>query len=95
MSDKPSATNGSPLQKRFLSQRMAQRCEDACEPVCRCRCGGAKHGAKRGTGASFLNTLPEDDPHFVPTVEWKKAKKKAKKDAAWKRRLDILMGVQP
>lgn len=81
------------MQKRFLSRFAAQRCEDACEPVCKCRCGGALHGAKRGSGLVFLTGLPEADPHFVPSKEWKKAKKKAERDAKWKKRLDILMGM--
>lgn len=86
--------DGQPVQLRLLSQRQAQRCEDACEPVCKCRCGGALHGAKRGAGLTFLNALPESDPHFVPSAEWRKAKKRAERDALAKRRLAIISSVR-
>ena len=76
---------------RQLSQRQASNCEQAREPVCRCRCGGALHGARRGDGDAFFNGLPDDDPHHIDSPEQKKAKKKAERDAAWKRRLDIYM----
>lgn len=57
---------------RKLNERQARNCEEACEPVCRCRCGGKLHGAKRGgdkTKRIFFESLPEDDPHYIPSAE--------------------------
>jgi hypothetical protein len=76
-----------------LSERQARRCEEAREPVCHCRCGGAKHGARRagteGTPRSFFEQLPEDDPHYVPSVEKIAAQKAARKEAERKRKEEI------
>jgi hypothetical protein len=53
---------------RVLTQKAAEKCEMAQEPVCRCRCGGAKHGAGRvGKGGDF-SLLPDDDPHYRPSL---------------------------
>ena len=59
------------MSQRFLTQREAERCEMAQEPACKCRCEGAKHGAGRiGKGGDF-SLLPEDDPHYRPSMNKK------------------------
>lgn len=75
---------------RDLSLRQAANCEEAREPICRCRCGGALHGAKRGTGAIFFGSLPETDPHYIPTAEARAARKRAAREEAQKRRYEAL-----
>ncbi len=47
-----------------LSERQALACETAKNPRCRCRCGGALHGKGRA-----LEYLPDDDPHFVESLD--------------------------
>lgn len=58
---------------RPLSSAQASNCENAREPVCKCRCGGALHGAARAPIGSaqddplFYESLPETDPHHLPS----------------------------
>jgi hypothetical protein len=87
-------TSEQKVYKRALSRREADRCETACEPECKCRCGGAKHGAARGTGLTFFNSLPEDDPHYIPSKEAKAAAKKRAADEKWKRRMAAITGAR-
>ena len=83
---------------KAMSHAMADRCENAKEPACHCRCGGALHGAKRfqtdalgNTPRVEFETLPETDPHFVPSKqrakqlakERAKQRKKEKRAAYW------------
>lgn len=81
--------------QKQLSIRQAERCETAREPVCKCRCGGKLHGAKRGSGRSFFEELPEDDPHHIDSAAVKREKRNAKARAktearhqAWLKMLD-------
>lgn len=78
---------------RSLSMRQARNCEEAREPVCKCRCGGTLHGAKRGSGDSFFNGLPDNDPHFVPSKQYKADKKKRENDEKWRKRFEALSAV--
>ena len=68
---------------RALSERAARNCEEAREPVCKCRCGGALHGAKRAgddTPRAWLEALPEDDPHHVPSPAQRHEAKKRREE---------------
>jgi len=60
---------------RYLSQFAANRCEQAKELVCRCRCGGLLHGAKRIADGGDFSQLPDDDPHYRPSLTPKQALK--------------------
>lgn len=74
------------MKGKQLSDRQAQRCEEAIGDVCHCRCGGAFHGAKRGGTAgdgtidrAFFETLPKDDPHYLPSAAAKRLTKEIKR----------------
>jgi hypothetical protein len=84
-----------------LSLKQADRCEQAREPVCKCRCGGALHGAKRGDGRAFFESLPADDPHYLPNADVRakqksdrQAAKRREREAAMQRRFDALGAVR-
>jgi hypothetical protein len=63
---------------KALSERQAGACENAKTPAnrCACRCGGLLHGMSRGGEASasrsFLECLPADDPHKIPSAQDKR-----------------------
>lgn len=63
---------------KALTERQARNCEQATKPICRCRCGGALHGAKRAgkdnPPRDWFESLPEDDPHYVPPKPQSKPK---------------------
>ena len=78
---------------RALSLSQASRCETAKNSTCRCRCHGDLHGTKRSSvenmgdlqeklERAFFETLPEDDPHHVRSVEEKKRRAKIRRAAA-------------
>lgn len=74
-----------------LTERQAKNCEEAREPACHCRCHGQAHGGKRGGGnapMSFYYSLPEDDPHYVPSPERRQQIQQEKREAKRKERQD-------
>lgn len=84
------AADSHPANPRALSVKQADKCEQAKEHVCKCRCGGALHGAKRGSGITFFNRLPANDPHYIQSKEAKAAAKRQRREEAWKQRMAYL-----
>lgn len=95
---------------KTLTDKQAQSCENATQPACKCRCGGALHGANRGgtmadggLDRAFFETLPADDPHYLPddtvkaqrATERKEAKQRERqiaslrRDIAWSELYDL------
>lgn len=79
---------------RSLSFRQISDCEHARTNRCRCRCGGKLHGIKRGDGETFFEALPVDDPHFLPTEEERKTRKRTKTRERKQRQYQRLIGMR-